>query len=180
MNNKGQCSLKFGYPKWCHRFKLRKNPSFKKHMGQIPNKITHQGWKGGKINKFLATTVFEIRLPNLNCYKNGKKSSWPVTGLWSRGPLKDLKDSKLILNESKLFPFSSRVTLVPFRTFRWPFFPKPVTGQEQEVFGLWYYCSFICCYCCWYRFLSYIHGFFWFSNAQFEFPTFSFSWFRTP
>ena len=27
-----------------------------------------------------------------------------VTGLWCRGPLKDLKDSKLILNESKLFP----------------------------------------------------------------------------
>ena len=28
-----------------------------------------------------------------------KNSSWPVTGLWSRGPLKDLKDSKLILND---------------------------------------------------------------------------------
>ena len=48
----------------------------------------------------------------------------------SRGPLKDLKDSKLILNESKLFPWSSRISLVPFRTFRRPLFPKPVTGQE--------------------------------------------------
>ena len=53
-----------------------------------------------------------------------------VTGLWSRGSLKDLKDSKLILNESKLFPLSSRISLVPFRTFRGPLFPKPVTGQE--------------------------------------------------
>ena len=42
----------------------------------------------------------------------------------SRGPLKYLKDSKLILNESKLF--LSRISLVPFRTF----FSKPVTGQE--------------------------------------------------
>ena len=60
----------------------------------------------------------------------GKNNSWPVTSLWSRGPLKDLKDSKLILNESKLFPWSSRVSLVPFRTFTGPLFPKPVTGQE--------------------------------------------------
>ena len=38
-----------------------------------------------------------------------------------------LKDSKLILDESKLFP---RISLVPFRSFRGPLFPKPVTGQE--------------------------------------------------
>jgi hypothetical protein len=50
--------------------------------------------------------------------------------LSSRGALKDLKDSKLILNESKLFPWSSRISLVPFKTFRWPLFSKPVTGQE--------------------------------------------------
>ena len=37
--------------------------------------------------------------------------------------MKDLKDSKLILNESK-------INLVPYRTFREPLFPKPVTGQE--------------------------------------------------
>ena len=59
-----------------------------------------------------------------------KNSSWPVTGLWSRGPLKDLKDSKLILNESKLFPWSSRISLVPFRIFRGTLFSKPITGQE--------------------------------------------------
>ena len=74
---------------------------------------------------------FHSRILEPVCCKNlQKNSSWPVTGLWSRGPLKDLKDSKLILNESKLFPLSSRVSLVPFRTFRGPLFPKLVTGQE--------------------------------------------------
>ena len=53
------------------------------------------------------------------------------TGLKSRGPLKDLKDSKLILNE--LFPWSSRISLVPFRTFRGLLFPKTVTAQELFV-----------------------------------------------
>ena len=59
--------------------------------------------------------------------ETAKNSSWPVTGLGSRGPLKDLKQ---ILNESKLFLGSSRISLVPFRTLRGPLFPKPVTGQE--------------------------------------------------
>ena len=45
-----------------------------------------------------------------------------LPGLWNRGPLKDLKDSKLILNESNLFPWSSIISLVPFRTFRSPLF----------------------------------------------------------
>ena len=61
---------------------------------------------------------------------SAENGSWPVTGFRSREPLKDLKDSKQILNESKLFPWSSRISLVPFRTFRGPLFPKPVTGQE--------------------------------------------------
>ena len=64
------------------------------------------------------------------CKKTAKNSSLPVTSFKSRGPLKDLKDSKLILNESKLFPRSSRITLVSFITFRGPLFPKQVTGQE--------------------------------------------------
>ena len=34
------------------------------------------------------------------------------------------------VNESKLFPWSSRISLVPFKTFRGPLFSKPVTGQE--------------------------------------------------
>ena len=44
--------------------------------------------------------------------------------------LKDLKDFKLILNESKLSPLSSRISFVRFRTFRGSLFPKTVTGQE--------------------------------------------------
>ena len=48
----------------------------------------------------------------------------------SRGTLKDLKDSKLILNETKLLPWSSRINLVPFTFFRRSLFPKPVAGQE--------------------------------------------------
>ena len=48
---------------------------------------------------------------------------------------------------------------------------------HQEVFALWYYCCFICC---WYRFLSYIQVLFWLSNANFKFPMFSFSWLHRP
>mgnify|MGYP006975437472 CR=1 FL=1 len=63
-------------------------------------------------------------------YETEKKSSWPVTGLRNRGPLKDLKDSKLIVYESKWFPWSSRINLIPFKIFRGPLFHKLVTGQE--------------------------------------------------
>ena len=36
------------------------------------------------------------------CFKRQlKKSSWQVTGLWNRGPVKDLNDFKLIVYESK-------------------------------------------------------------------------------
>ena len=49
--------------------------------------------------------------------------------VWGEPP-KDLKDSKLSLNKTKLFPWSSRISLVQFRTFRGPLFSKPVTGQE--------------------------------------------------
>ena len=38
--------------------------------------------------------------------RNRKKSSLPVTGLQNRGRLKDLNDSKLIVYESKWFPYS--------------------------------------------------------------------------
>ena len=47
-----------------------------------------------------------------------KNSSWPVTGLFSMGPLKDLKDFKLILNESKLFPWWSKISSIPLRILR--------------------------------------------------------------
>jgi hypothetical protein len=54
------------------------------------------------------------------------KKSWPVTGLGNRSPLKDLNDSKLILNEFKWLPWLSSINLVPFRTFRGPLYYKPV------------------------------------------------------
>ena len=63
-----------------------------------------------------------------------KSSSWPVTGLGKREPLKDLKDSKLILNESKLFPWLSRISLVPFRTFRNQRALIPQTNNRSGTF----------------------------------------------
>ena len=65
-----------------------------------------------------------------NTVRNSKKSSWPVTGMRNKGPLKDLNDSKLIVYESKRFPWSPRINFIPFRIFRGPLFHKPVTGQE--------------------------------------------------
>ena len=62
--------------------------------------------------------------------KEQQKSSWPVAGLQNRGPLKDLNDFRLIVCESKWFPWSSRINFIPFRIFRGPLFHKPVTGQE--------------------------------------------------
>ena len=56
--------------------------------------------------------------------KNSKKKSWPVTGLQNRG------HSKLIVYESKWFPCSFRINLMPFRIFRGPLFHKLLTGQE--------------------------------------------------
>ena len=63
-----------------------------RHLGNEINK------RGGGI--FLwRVEFFKIGKRGLHVYKRDES-----TGLWSRGPLKDLKDSKLILNESKLFP----------------------------------------------------------------------------
>jgi hypothetical protein len=69
-------------------------------------------------------------------FLTAKKSSWPVTGLRNRGPLKDLNDSKLIVYESKWFPWSSEFNFIPFKIFRGPLFYKRVTGQEL----------FFCCF----------------------------------
>ena len=44
------------------------------------------------------------------------------------------KDSKLILNESKLFPWSSRISLVPFRTFRGDLIPQ-TSNWSGTIFG---------------------------------------------
>ena len=58
------------------------------------------------------------------------KSSQTVTGLWNRGPLKFLNDSKLILNQSMRSSWLSAINLALFRTFRGSWFHKPKTGQE--------------------------------------------------
>ena len=70
------------------------------------------------------------KLPWTEVWESWEKScKWHFCALtWKEK--QDLKESKLILNESKLFPCSSRISLVLFRTFRGPLFPKPVTGQE--------------------------------------------------
>ena len=68
------------------------------------------------------------------CKKQQKKSSWPVTGLHNSGLLKDLNDSKLIVYESKWFPWSYRINFIPFRIFRGPLFHKSVTAL---VFSCW-------------------------------------------
>ena len=57
--------------------------------------------------------------------RNGKNSSWPVTSLGTKGPLKLLNGTKLILGNN-LF----RITLESFRSFRGPLLYKPVTGEE--------------------------------------------------
>ena len=62
------------------------------------------------------------------CSKKRQKIVPDQLLVWGVG---DLKDSKLILNETKLFPMIIyRISLVPFRTFRKSLFPKAVTGQE--------------------------------------------------
>ena len=63
-------------------------------------------------------------------YETAKKSSWPVTSFWNRGPLKILNGIKLILDDqgNHLDPYT--ISLESFRSFRGPLFHKPVPGQE--------------------------------------------------
>ena len=63
------------------------------------------------------------------CKKQTAKNSLRrVTGLRNRGTMKDLNDSKLIVYETKWFPWSSRINFIPFRIFRGPLFCKLVTS----------------------------------------------------
>ena len=78
----------------------------------------------------LSPLQHQLKLKLVCCKKQPKKSYWPVTGCRNRGPLKYLNDSKLIVYESKLFTWSSRINFIPFRIFRGPLFHKPVTDQE--------------------------------------------------
>ena len=56
-----------------------------------------------------------------------KNSSWPVTGLGNKGPLKVLNGTKLILDDHGNNLDSFRIS---WASFRGPLLPKPVTGQE--------------------------------------------------
>ena len=62
--------------------------------------------------------------------ETAKKGSWPVTGLWNRGPLKILNGIKLILDDQGNHLDSYTISFESFRYFRGPLFHKPVTGQE--------------------------------------------------
>ena len=64
------------------------------------------------------------------CCKKQQKSSWPVTSLWNRGPLKILNGMKLILDDQGNHLDPCTLSLESFRSFRGPLFRKPVTGQE--------------------------------------------------
>ena len=70
------------------------------------------------------------------CKKQQKKSSWPVTGLWNRRPLKILNGKKLILDAQGNHLDSYTISLESFRSFRDLLFCKPVTSQEL----------FFCCF----------------------------------
>ena len=59
-----------------------------------------------------------------------KNSSWPVTGLGNKGPLKVLNGTKLILDDHGNNLDSFRIRLKSFRSFRGPLLLQPVTVQE--------------------------------------------------
>ena len=66
----------------------------------------------------LSPLQHQLKLKPVCCKKQPKKSYWPVTGCRNRGPLKYLNDSKLIVYESKWFPWPSRINFIPLRIFR--------------------------------------------------------------
>ena len=55
-----------------------------------------------------------------------KNSSWPITGLGNKGPLKVVNGTKLILDDHGNNLDSFRISLESFRS---PLLLKPVTGQ---------------------------------------------------
>jgi hypothetical protein len=48
----------------------------------------------------ISSTSYQKSFLEPVCCKKQKKSSWTVTGLWNRRPLKDLNDSKLIVQSN--------------------------------------------------------------------------------
>ena len=59
-----------------------------------------------------------------------QNSTWPVTALGNKGPLKVLNGTKLILDDHGNNLDAFRISLESFRSFRSPLLLKPVTGQE--------------------------------------------------
>ena len=62
--------------------------------------------------------------------RNGKNSSWPVTGLGNKDPLKVLNGTELILDDHGNNLDLFRTSLESFRSFRGPLLHKPVSSQE--------------------------------------------------
>ena len=57
-----------------------------------------------------------------SCCKKWQKSPNQETGLGNRGRLKVLNDTKFVLNKHEEFPYSFRINLVSFKTFRPPIY----------------------------------------------------------
>jgi hypothetical protein len=78
-----------------------------------------------------ALGVFKITLSRASLlYETAKNSSWTVTGLGDKVPLKVLNGTKLILDGHGNNLDSFRVSLESFRSFRGPLLHKPLTRQE--------------------------------------------------
>ena len=84
---------------------------------------------GDKKNFFLKEKITNNFVEPIYCKKQQKRS-WPVTGLWNRGPLKILNGMKLILDDQGHHLDSYTISLESFRSFKGPLFCKPVTVQE--------------------------------------------------
>ena len=78
------------------------------------------------LNQTKRRRIAKNNLEPVCCKKQQKKSSWPVTGIWNRGPLKILKGIKLIRDDQG----KDKISLESFRSFTGPLFCKPVTCQE--------------------------------------------------
>ena len=71
--------------------------------------------------------------------------------------------------------------LSTFSRIFWPsFFSSSLCTTNQEIFDLWYYCSFICFHLLLVQISELYWSVFWLHNVKFESPKFSFSWFHRP
>ena len=80
----------------------------------------------------MQSSKLKIRLNSKIFPETRKYRKSTRAGFWYQEEKKvpdQLLDSKLSLNESKWLPWSSRINLVPFRTFKGTLVHKPVTCQ---------------------------------------------------